>query len=314
MIHVSTKKVTTFILSVVLFAVVGCNSTDKTGGSAHDSMEVVHKLGKTSISKMPEKVVVLDIGALETLHELQVKPAGIPKKFMPNYLEELKKDPQVADVGSIIEPDFEAISVLNPDLILISTRQERFYKELSDIAPTIYIGTDNKEYLSSFEHNTLLLGSIFGKENEAKAKLAKLEHQIQQARERYAKDQHKALFLLFNNGRFSAFGKGSRFGFIYDVLQFKPVMDLKDESVHGQKLSNELIAQANPDYLFIVDRNAAVLGKVANKADVENPLIKQTKAYQTQSIYYLDPNVWFISGGGLTSVRLMTDDILRLVK
>jgi iron complex transport system substrate-binding protein len=119
---------------------------------------------------------------------------------------------------------------------------------------------------------------------------------------------------LFNNGRFSAFGKGSRFGFIYDVLQFKPVMDLKDESVHGQKMSNELIAQANPDYLFIVDRNAAVLGKVANKADVENPLVKQTKAYQNQAIYYLDPNVWFISGGGLTSVKLMTDDILRMVK
>jgi len=117
-------------------------------------MEVVHKLGKTTIPKKPEKIVVLDIGALETLHELQVKPAGIPKKFMPNYLDGLKNDPQVADVGSVIEPDFEAISVLNPDLILISTRQERFYKELSDIAPTIFIGTDNKDYLSSFEHNT----------------------------------------------------------------------------------------------------------------------------------------------------------------
>ncbi|WP_394676048.1 siderophore ABC transporter substrate-binding protein [uncultured Sphingobacterium sp.] len=263
---------------------------------------------------MPDKIVVLDIGALETLHELKVKPAGIPKKFMPNYLDDLKNDTQVADVGSVIEPDFEAISLLNPDLILISTRQERFYKELSDIAPTIYIGTDNKDYLNSFEHNTLLLGSITGKENEAKAKLEQIQSQIQKARDKYAKDQHKALFLLFNNGRFSAFGKGSRFGFIYDVLQFKPVMDLKDESVHGQKLSNELIAQANPDYLFIVDRNAAVLGKVANKADVENPLVKQTKAYQNQAIYYLDPNVWFISGGGLTSVKLMTDDILRMVK
>lgn len=314
MVNVSTKKAATFILSIILLAFLGCNSTDKTGGSAQDSMEIIHRLGKTRIPKKPEKIVVLDIGALETLYELQVKPAGIPKKFMPNYLDGLKNDPQVADVGSVIEPDFEAISVLNPDLILISTRQERFYKELSDIAPTIFIGTDNKDYLSSFEHNTLLLGSIVGKDNEAKAKLEQLEHQIQQARDKYAKDQHKALFLLFNNGRFSAFGKGSRFGFIYDVLQFKPVMDLKDESVHGQKLSNELIAQANPDYLFIVDRNAAVLGKVANKTDIENPLIKQTRAYRNQAIYYLDPNVWFISGGGLTSVKLMTDDILRLVK
>jgi iron complex transport system substrate-binding protein len=314
MVYVSTKKVIAFILSIVLRAFVGCKSAGKKSGAPQDSLEIVHKLGKSKIKKMPDKIVVLDIGALETLHELKVKPAGIPKKFMPNYLDDLKNDTQVADVGSVIEPDFEAISLLNPDLILISTRQERFYKELSDIAPTIYIGTDNKDYLNSFEHNTLLLGSITGKENEAKAKLEQIQSQIQKARDKYAKDQHKALFLLFNNGRFSAFGKGSRFGFIYDVLQFKPVMDLKDESVHGQKLSNELIAQANPDYLFIVDRNAAVLGKVANKADVENPLVKQTKAYQNQAIYYLDPNVWFISGGGLTSVKLMTDDILRMVK
>jgi iron complex transport system substrate-binding protein len=314
MVYVSTKKVIAFILSIVLLAFVGCKSAGKKSGAPQDSLEIVHKLGKSKIKKMPDKIVVLDIGALETLHELKVKPAGIPKKFMPNYLDDLKNDTQVADVGSVIEPDFEAISLLNPDLILISTRQERFYKELSDIAPTIYIGTDNKDYLNSFEHNTLLLGSITGKENEAKAKLEQIQSQIQKARDKYAKDQHKALFLLFNNGRFSAFGKGSRFGFIYDVLQFKPVMDLKDESVHGQKLSNELIAQANPDYLFIVDRNAAVLGKVANKADVENPLVKQTKAYQNQAIYYLDPNVWFISGGGLTSVKLMTDDILRMVK
>jgi len=314
MVYVSTKKVIAFILSIVLLAFVGCKSAGKKSRAPQDSLEIVHKLGKSKIKKMPDKIVVLDIGALETLHELKVKPAGIPKKFMPNYLDDLKNDTQVADVGSVIEPDFEAISLLNPDLILISTRQERFYKELSDIAPTIYIGTDNKDYLNSFEHNTLLLGSITGKENEAKAKLEQIQSQIQKARDKYAKDQHKALFLLFNNGRFSAFGKGSRFGFIYDVLQFKPVMDLKDESVHGQKLSNELIAQANPDYLFIVDRNAAVLGKVANKADVENPLVKQTKAYQNQAIYYLDPNVWFISGGGLTSVKLMTDDILRMVK
>lgn len=314
MVDVCIKKVATFLLSIVLFACVGCSSTGKGGGSAQDSVEIVHRLGKTKIKKIPGKIVVLDIGAVETLRELQVKPAGIPKKFMPNYLDDLKNDAQVADVGSVIEPDFESISTLNPDLILISTRQERFYKELSDIAPTIFIGTDNKDYLHSFEHNTLLLGSIVGKEDEARAKLEQIQRQIEQAREKYAKDQHKALFVLFNNGRFSAFGKGSRFGFIYDVLQFKPVMDLKDESVHGQKLSNELIAQANPDYLFIVDRNAAVLGKVANKADIENPLIKQTKAYHNQAIYYLDPNVWFISGGGLTSVKLMTDDILRLVK
>jgi iron complex transport system substrate-binding protein len=93
-------------------------------------------------------------------------------------------------------------------------------------------------------------------------------------------------------------------------LHIKPVMELKDESVHGQRVSNELIADADPDYLFIVDRNAAVVGKKANLSEVENPLVKQTNAFKNDRIFYLDPDLWFISGGGLTSVDLMVDDIV----
>ncbi len=308
------KKNFLILLSAIIW-LSGCQFTPtKEQGEAKDSLQVEHKLGITPVPKNPSRIVVLDIGALETLHELGVVPTGIPKKYLPGYLDALKNNAQIADVGSVIEPDFEAISALSPELILISTRQERFYPELSDIAPTVFIGTDNKDYIPSFIQNTLLLGQIVDKEQEAREKLDTLQKSIQAAQEKFAQDPRKGLFLIYNNGRFSAFGKGSRFGFIHDVLHIKPVMDLQDESVHGQKVSNELIAEANPDLLFIVDRNAAVVGKKATTSEMENPLIRQTTAYKNKQIYYLDPNVWFISGGGLTSVQLMVDDIVNLVK
>ena len=290
-----------------------CQPTATHTGEQQDSMIVTHKLGETKVPVAPERVVVLDIGALETLHELGIKPTGVPKKFMPAYLSSIQDDAAVADVGSVIEPDFEAISALNPQLILMSTRQERFYEELREIAPTVFIGTDNKDYIPSFVRNTQQLGEIFGREKEAMQKLDSLELSIAKAQKKLATDPNKALFLIYNNGRYSAFGKGSRFGFIHDVLQIKPVMELKDESVHGQRVSNELIAEANPDYLFIVDRNAAVVGQKTEKADMENALIKQTNAFKNKKIFYLDPNVWFISGGGLTSVNLMVNDIVKLL-
>jgi len=289
-----------------------CQSANTNGEAAQDSTEVTHKLGTTKIPVHPDRIVVLDIGALETLHELGVTPTGVPKKFMPDYLDPIKNNPDVADVGSVIEPDFEAISALNPQLILMSTRQERFYDELSEIAPAIFIGTDNKDYIPSFIHNTQLLAKIVGKEELAQQKIDSLQVQITNAQEKFKADPKKGLFMLFNNGRFSAFGKGSRFGFVHDVLGIKPVMDLTDESVHGQRVSNELIAEANPDYLFIVDRNAAVVGQKAEKSDMENALIKQTNAFKQGKVFYLDPNVWFISGGGLTSVKLMVNDIVKL--
>lgn len=304
------------LFALVVFCLfVQCNSTNQTSeANSEDMIEVEHKLGKTSIVANPSRLVVLDIGALETLHELGVKPIGVPKKYMPTYLDAVKNDEGIGDAGSVIEPDFEKINALSPDLILMSTRQERFYEELSHIAPTVFIGTDNKDYLNSFRKNVRLLGSIVGKEKEAEDKLAAVDAKIALGQERFKNDSNKALFLIYNNGKFSAFGKGSRFGFIHDVLSLQPAIDHVEESVHGQKMSNELIAKTNPDYLFVVDRNAAVLGKIANKKEVENKLIQQTNAYKNGKIFYLDPNVWFISGGGLTSVDLMVEDVIRLLE
>lgn len=304
----STLVLTCLVCCLML---TGCNSNSKQEQVSGEQLEIEHKLGPTMVPQNPSRIVVLDIGALETLKELGVRPIGIPKKYMPEYLDDLKNNPDIADVGSVIEPNFEGINALSPDLILMSTRQERFYEELNDIAPTIFIGTDNKDYLPSFKHNVMLLAKIVDKENMAEEKLHKLEEKIKVAQEKFEANPGKALFLIYNNGKFSAFGKGSRFGFIHDVLHIKPVMELKDESVHGQRVSNELIAEANPDYLFIVDRNAAVVGKKANLSEIENPLVKQTSAFKNGKIFYLDPDLWFISGGGLTSVDLMVDDIME---
>lgn len=302
-----------FAFTCLLFCLVqtGCNSSSPQEQTSDGQLKIEHKLGPTMVPQDPSRIVVLDIGALETLKELGVAPIGIPKKYMPAYLDDLKNNPDIADVGSVIEPNFEGINALSPDLILMSTRQERFYEELNDIAPAIFIGTDNKDYLPSFKHNVMLLAKIVDKENVAEERLHKLEEKIIAAQQKFEANPGKALFLIYNNGKFSAFGKGSRFGFIHDVLHIKPVMELKDESVHGQRVSNELIADANPDYLFIVDRNAAVVGKKANLNEVENLLVKQTNAFKNDKIFYLDPDLWFISGGGLISVDLMVDDIVQ---
>lgn len=312
-INILRKSMAMLILPFV-FLSCQSNSTKQDNKVLSDTLHIEHKLGKQIIPKNPKRSVVLDIGALETMNELGITPVGVPKKFLPSYLKTINDNPDVADVGSVIEPDFEAIAATKPDIIFISTRLERFYQEINEIAPTVFIGTDNKNYLPSFENNVKLIGRIYGKEELATEKLESLNKKILAAQSKFQQDPHQALFLIYNNGKFSAFGKGSRFGFIHDVLGIKPVLELQDESVHGQRVSNELIAEANPDYLFIVDRNAAVLGKKSSKEEVENQLIKQTKAFKSNNLFYLDPNVWFISGGGLTSVDLMVDDIVKLIQ
>ena len=45
----------------------------------------------------------------------------------------------------------------------------------------------------------------------------------------------------------------------------------------------------------------------------DNDLIKKTKAYQTNNIYYLDSDIWYLSGGGLESIDIMMDDISNIL-
>lgn len=302
-------------IACLLFMMASCNnSSSENENTASDSTVISHKLGNTTIYGQPTKIVVFDFGSLETLNELGIKPVGIPKNYTPDHLATLKDDSEVADAGGLMEPNFEKINSLAPDLIIISARQERFYDEFIKIAPTIFVDIDNSNYMKSFEDNSVLLGKLVGQEEVVKEKIAATKEKLKQAQEQLKSNTENALIAMHNNGRFSVYGAGSRFGFIHAELGVKPAVDQLEEATHGQKVSNEFIVETDPDYLFIVDRNEAVKGKGADKSEIENKLIQQTKAYKQGHIVYLNPQVWYLSGGGITSTNMMIDEALNVLK
>ena len=62
--------------------------------------------------------------------------------------------------------------------------------------------------------------------------------------------------VLFSGGKISAYAPKSRFSFVYDALGFScPAVRRKD--VRGNKLTPEQVAKLNPDWLFVIDRDAA---------------------------------------------------------
>ncbi|WP_068596787.1 siderophore ABC transporter substrate-binding protein [Vaginella massiliensis] len=293
----------------VLLLLGACNKNEKPENNNAQTVEIVHELGTTPVKENPERVVVFDIGSIETLDQLGVKIVGVPKDFLPEHLQQYAQDASIENVGSVKEANYEKVNALNPDLIIISARLQQAYEELSSIAPTIYMQVDYKDYMNSFEKNTLQLGRIFGKEKEAKEKVNQLKQEIQTEKDFLANDDKKALIILHNNGKFSAYGKGSRFGFLHDVLGVKQAVEDLDIATHGQPVSNEFIENLNPDYLFVVDRSAIINKVETNKKEIENTLIQQTNAYKNGKIIYLNPQVWYLSGGGLISTKMMIDEI-----
>ncbi len=306
------------IQTACLFATIllaSCNSGASSEATTNqETIEIIHEQGTTNVVKNPKRVVVFDLGTLESLHELGIEPIGIPKSNMPAHLAFYKDNAAIEDVGTVKEPNFEKINALNPDLIIISARLQKYYEELSKIAPTIYLGVDLKDYVGSFEKNMKTIGNIFDKTTEAEAKIKEVEAKIETAKQAITKADVKALIVLYNNGKFSAYGKSSRFGFIHDVLGVKVADETIEVSTHGQSISSEFIQQLNPDVLFIVDRSAVVNSTTTNKKEIENPLIQQTNAFKNGKIIYLDPQVWYLSGGGVTSTEMMTDEVMQYFK
>lgn len=277
-------------------------------------LEITHKLGKTTVNKNPQKVVVFDFGTLDTLDKLGVEVIGLPKSNIPPYLADKYSDAKYENVGSLKEPDFEKINALKPDLIIITGRTAEAYEEMSNIGPTLYVEIDNSKYMESFEHNARLLGEIFGKEDVVEKELTEVKEAIKQLHDKASASGKNSLIILTNDNKISAYGPSSRFGILHDVFGFAPVDDKIEVSTHGQSISFEYIVDKDPDYLFVIDRTAAVGGESGAKEMIENDLVKNTKAYKEGNIVYLDPNYWYLSGGGLISVPAMVKEVEASVK
>lgn len=289
-------------------------ATEATTAPNTESKELTikHDLGEITIKSNPQKVVVFDFGTLDTLDKLGVEVTGVPQSNVPSYLSKYS-DAKYENVGGLKEPDFEKINSLSPDLIIISGRQQDSYEEFSKIAPTLYVAVDNANYMESFTKNVKTLGQIFGKEAEVETELTAINDSVKALNEKAKTDGKKSLIILANEGKISAYGSGSRFGIIHDVFGFAQADDKIEVSTHGQSVSYEYVADKNPDYLFVVDRDAAVKSDGSKsgsaKDAVENDLVKNTNAFKNGKIIYLDPNYWYLSGGGLVSVSEMVKEV-----
>ncbi|WP_458780213.1 siderophore ABC transporter substrate-binding protein [Arthrobacter sp. D3-16] len=297
-----------------LFTVTACGgSATATPADQAASITVEHAQGSTAnIPVNPEKVFTFDLGVLDTLDALGVEPAGVPEASYPEALSKYA-DAKYSKIGSLKEPDFEAVSAGDPDLIIISGRTAGAYEELSKIAPTIDLSIDAAQPMESFKAQTEKLGTIFDKAAEVEEKLAAVDATISDTKAKAA-DAGKGLIVLTSGGELTAYGAGSRFGIIHDVLGVPTAADVKVDGSHGEAISFEYIKQANPDILYVINRDTAV-GSEASAANpiLDNELVQSTNAAKNNKVVNLDPAGWYVVGYGLNNVKAMVDAVAESV-
>ena len=277
---------------------------------AQATVPVKHARGQTSVPANPTKTIVMDMAVLDTLHALDVEVAGVPTAAkLPPQLAQYA-EPRYLKVGSLFEPNYEVIHAAQPQVIIVAGRSAPKYDELSKLAPTIDLTVDPRDLVGSVTRNTDTLAAIYGKQAQARQKLDALRASIS-ALQGQAATAGTALVILTTGGKMSAYGPGSRFGVIHDAFGLKPAAKGLNVSNHGQAISFEFIAETNPDWLFVIDRDAAIGREgVSAQRMLDNDLVRATAAWKNKRVVYLNGFNWYLLGSaGLTAMQQNVDDI-----
>ncbi|WP_387464817.1 siderophore ABC transporter substrate-binding protein [Photorhabdus sp. RM323S] len=269
---------------------------------ADDKITVKHLSGETEVKRDPQKVVLFDFGTYDSLAKLGLsdRVAALPTGHTPEYLRNNLPN-GVESAGGIKEPNLEKLAQIKPDLIVITARQGPFYERLSKIAPTINLGTDSKNYLVSVESNLKLLGELFNKQNEVKEQIVELEKTIAKAQDKAKVSGAKVLVLLHNADKLMLNNQSV----VFDVVKAQKAevpIPVGEDKTKRIMVTSDMIAQANPDVILIIDRSEAIGAGKLDKAQFEDDKIKSTSAYKNGKITYLKSDLWYLSGGGLESL------------
>lgn len=252
--------------------------------------------GDVDLAMNPSPLVVYDMTLLQDLAALDVAVDGAPSDLpLDNLHSETQPDPE--EVGTLFEPDLEALNAMQPQAILVGSRMAEKYDELANIAPTLDMTIDTANIYESSKQRLHDLGALFGKSAEAAKLQNDIDSLITEAKA-VTKDSGTGLVVMVNGNKMSVYGADSRYGFIHNVVNVPIADDQIKDGRHGQPISFEYLQKTNPDWLFVVDRSAAIgEDSVGAKAVLDNPLVAQTTAWQKDQVVYLSPDSYLAFGG-----------------
>ncbi|WP_439562897.1 siderophore ABC transporter substrate-binding protein [Roseinatronobacter sp.] len=263
--------------------------------------------GPVTLPASPQKIVALDLAAIDALDALGIPVAAVPAITPPAYLADTMAT--LPTVGTLFEPDLESLAVMAPDLIVAGGRSQAQVGALSRVAPTIDMTIVGNDLIGQARARVLAYGTLFGKSAQADSLIAGLDDLVAQTTEAVA-GKGGALIVQTNGGKLSAYGADSRFGWLHNAIGLPEAFEGITAENHGESVSFEFIAEVNPDWLLVLDR-AAAIGQEGEAAAVtlDTPLIAGTTAGQRGQIIYLDGGAIYLAGGGIQSVQIVLDQI-----
>lgn len=266
--------------------------------------------GNVTLPGVPAKVLTQDWAVFDDLSAMGVAVAGIPSSNAPSYLaDQIPAD--ALQIGSLFEPDFEGIAAAEADVYFVAARSAAAFETAKDILPTIDLSVTNDGIIEGVKANMVKLGDIFDMPDHAAALNDELDAKLAEVKAA-AEGKGTALVLVTNAGKLGVYGPDSRVSWIYNDVGMPSALDGVADGDHGgDAVSFEFLAEVNPDWVFVVDRDAGTGENAGSAASLlDNELFNQTTAATEGQVVYLDPQASYISMHGYQGVMLLLDQVL----
>lgn len=332
------KKIKLIIITtLLLFILTACNLEGLNDKDNYEVVSITHKVskfekmdGENAVYKKvdvteefyvnPKKVVTFSWGVADVfnyfgLEKIGIETLGLPTETsnIPNIIKGLN-DVNYIDAGTLHIINYDAIDLINPDLIILDGRTASEYDYIKENYPNINVLDASTTSYSLTQQKQIFnnLGKIFTniKDNLNK-EIADFELAFTEISE-IAKSK-RAMFIMLNGSKISDFShEQSRYGTLFNEFGFL-VARLENAteitSSHGREIGFEAIDEINPEIIFIMDRAFVVEGSNSDKSFLSDPTLSNVSAIKNNLVFDLNAEAWYTVTGGITATKQMIEDV-----
>lgn len=153
------------------------------------AITVMDSRGQQLLPEVPTRVAALNWDVAEQVLALGVTPVAMPD--ISGYREWVMYPAvpdSVLDIGSRVEPNFQRLAALKPDVILIASPQLDLLPRLEKIAPVLFYQTysEHHDNARAAIDNFRLIAQLLDRETQAEQRLTQMQHSIATMRQQLA--------------------------------------------------------------------------------------------------------------------------------
>ncbi|GAB3702707.1 ABC transporter substrate-binding protein [Nocardiopsis oceani] len=275
-------------------AVTACGQASEEPDDAAEGREVEDAMGTVTVPEEAQRVVALDSLVIDTVVALDGPLVGAAQAgsvdTLPVYLGDAVEEVEI--VGSIEEPNIEAIATLEPDLVLgTKLRHEDFHEQLSSVAATVFVA----EPAIGWQDNVLLVGEALGRSERAEEVLGELLAEAVDTGLAVGAEGRTVHVLRRVDNGVRLHGPGTFSGSVLGEMGFTvPDMDWDDNDM--TELSFENLDQVEADIVFVTE-----------DTDLDDEILSGVPAVSEGNAHPVDDRTWISGIGVIGAGRIIAD-------